>query len=528
MGCGIRAITGTGRDVRIEGDATHPANGGLLCPRAQVLAAGADLEGRLLTPSMDGRPVRWEKALAQIARRLTAVLDRHGSGSIALHVAGNLLTEDLYVANKMMKGFLGSAHIHAPAVTGVARAVQRVAYGEDVMPATFEDMERADTILLIGAGLEAAHPVLVERMQAARAQSGARLIVIVPEGEDVPGDIDLILPVPEGAAARLLGGALLHLHDSGSVSAQVHQPPDYWDALRVGRDIWSVARACGLSPSMVRHFYDLWSGAGRIVTLIDEDMGQAALAAAVDLHLAAGRIGRAGDAPFILTRASNAMGAREVDCTADRLAAHRGFDAGAQADVARFWGARRLAQKPGLESEALLQAMAAGEVRALWSIGSDPAAEEWLAEARAIVPLSIRQTTWESEAQGWSVALPSAAWVEKDGTVTGMDRLVSRHRRLFDLPGEAKPDWWMITKVAQVMGWGDAFHYERPADIYREHVRLTAYRNGDERVLNLKRHAPISNPAYDELTPWRWGEVPFDEGRFPTPDGQATLVSPVS
>lgn len=193
--------------------------------------------------------------------------------------------------------------------------------------------------------------------------------------------------------------------------------------------------------------------------------------------------------------------------------------------MARFWGARLLVEGPGLEGEALLRAMRDGQVRALWSIGADPAAEAWLGEARALVPLTVRSTdSLAEQGDGWSMLLPSATWVEKDGTLTGMDRLVSRQRRLFPLPGEARPDWWMLTKVAQAMGWGDAFHYERPADIYREHGRLTAYGNDGGRLLNLRRHAPISNPAYDELTPWRWGEVPFDGGHFPTPDGRARFA----
>ncbi len=524
MGCGVRVLTGTDRDVRVEGDMTHPANTGSLCPRAAQIEAGAALEGRLLHPLVNGRRMNWDKSVAQVARCLSAVLDRHGPGSIALHVAGDLLTEDYYVANKLMKGFLGSAHIHAPAVAGAARSVQQAAYGEDVMPASFEDMERADTILMIGAGLAEAHPVLLERAQAARAQTGARLVVILPEGEDIPGGSDLILPVPNGVTARLLEGALVRLKETGGISPDLHQAAGFWDALREGRDLWSAARACDLPPLTVRDFFDLWSGPGRLLTLVDEAQGAGTLAAVVNLHLATGRIGRAGDGPFILTRSANAMGAREVDCSFDRLAAHRGFDAVAQSDVSIFWGARNLAHAPGVEGQALLDAIADGRIKALWSIGSDPAADGWLDQARATVPFSIRQTAWQNEAPGWSIALPSAGWIEKDGTLTGMDRLISRHRRLFDLPGEARPDWWMVTRVAQAMGWGDAFHYERPADIYREHVRLTAYRNAGDRLLNLKRHAPISNPAYDELTPWRWGEVPFDDGRFPTTDGVPRLV----
>ena len=524
VGCGMRVLTGEGRQLRIEGDATHPANGGLLCKRAIDLEVSARLESRLLHPVMEGRRQGWDRVIAQIARRLTAILTRHGPGSIALHVGGGLLTEDYYVANKLMKGFFGSAHIHAPWLGDAAR-LQRAAFGEDVMPATFEDIDRAGTILLVGGEIGRDHPVLMDRVQAARS-NGARLIHLALPGEGDVIEADLHLPVPPGGMARLLGGLLRHCRDMGLVDPlwlerHIAVPVGYWDGLRQGHDVWSVARACGLPPALIRAFYETWAAEAQTVTLA----GGGDAAAALNLHLATGRIGRPGAAPFLIGGGANGMGAREVGCMADSLAAHMGFDTEALARTARFWGARHMAREPGLEGEALLEAMRDGRVKALWSIGADAAATDWLREARALAPLSIRAVDRvEPEADDWTFRLPSAGWIEKDGTLTGMDRLVSRQRRLLDLPGEARPDWWMLTKVAQAMGWGDAFHHEWAADIYREHVRLTAYQNDGARLLNLKRHAPISNPAYAELTPWRWGELPFDDGRFPTPDGRARLL----
>ncbi|QGP77604.1 molybdopterin-dependent oxidoreductase [Sphingobium sp. CAP-1] len=529
IGCGIRVVTGEGRALAVDGDKTHPANGGLLCGKALHLERSAALDGRLLHPVVDGRRQRWDRAIAQAAQRLSTVIARHGPGSVALHVGEGMLTEDIYVANKLMKGFLGSAHIHARGA-GAAGAVQMAAFGEDVMPAAYEDIDRADIILLTDGHLAQHHPVLLERVQAARQDRGAQLVVLDAAGLAV--EADLHLPVAPGSAARLVAGLLLHCHDVGALddaymARSVQVPEGLWEELRRGHDLWSVARICGLTPAAIRGFYDLWTGQRAAVTLYpDTDVGLAT--AAIDLHLATGRIGMAGAAPFGLSGASNGMGLREVGCTAGQLAAHRDFTPDALADMARFWGARAMAQERGLTGDTLLAAMQTGRIRALWSIGDAGRDRDWLKQARAAVPLSIRSTShMEAGDDGWTILLPSPVWIEKDGTLTGTDRLVSRQRRLFDLPGEAKPDWWAMTRVAQAMGWGDAFHYERPADIYREHVRLTAYRNDGARLLNLKRHAPISNPAYAELTPWRWGEVPFDEGRFPTGDRRARL-QPIS
>lgn len=520
-------MVGEARALSIEGDRQHPANMGALCDGVTALDVQAEaMERRLLMPRIAGRAQRWDRAIALAAKRLAQIVARHGPGSVALHVGAGMLTEDLYVANKLMKGFLGSAHIHAPGA-GAGAAVQRIGFGEDVVPATGEHIDRADIILIAGFDPGRSHPVLMERIAAAQADHGVRVIALAPAFGEA---CDLHVRVTAQDSALLIDGLLLHCRNTGLLDEawmreHVVVSDDFWARLSAGRDLWSLARRCGISVADLRALFDQLARTPAAVTLYPQD--DAALAAAVsNFHVATGRIGYANAAPFPVPASAHGMALRETGCVAQELAAHRGFDAQARAEVARFWGARALAEAPGLEGGALLDAMAEGRVKALWSIGKpDEEDAEWLAQARARVPLRIRSAS-EAIDEGWDFEFPAAVWVEKDGTLTGFDRLISRHRRLLDLPGEARPDWWTMTKVAQAMGLGDAFHYERPAEIYREHVRLTAYGNDGARVLNLRRHAPISNPAYDELTPWRWGEVPFEGGRFATNDGRARLIPP--
>lgn len=511
----------------------HPANSGRLCARGQALGNSTALDGRLLHPLVDGRRVGWDRAIALAARRLGAVLARHGPGSVALHVSGSLLTEDYYVANKMMKGFLGSSHIHTPwlNVVGLAQ-VQRAVFGEDVMPAAVEDIDQAGTVLLLGTQTALDHLVLLERALAAREQKGLRLILVTEADGPESFEADHRLQVNRGSLGQLLTGALIHCRDTNAIDwhfidQHLMLPTDLWRDMARGQDIWSVARACGLAPSAIRAFYEEMAANSRLVTLFGDDVGAPAVAAVLNLHLATGRIARPGATPFALAGGPNGMGGREVGCMAASLAAHRPFTSDSCADVARFWGARAMADGPGLDEAVLLDAMRDGRIKALWSIGADARATSWLREARAAVPLAMCSVDRPDGVEDFDIILPAAAWMEKDGTATGSDRLISRQRRLFPLPGDARPDWWILTKMAQAMGWGDAFHYERSADIYREHARLTAYRNDGRWLLNLKRHAAISNPAYDELTPWRWGDIPFDGGHFPTQDGRAHLVWPL-
>lgn len=534
MGCGIRAVTGEGRELSFTGDAVHPVNSGHLCPRSEVVRDMLPLEGRLLHPMAGGRRIGWDRAVAQIVRRLSGLLARYGPDSIAMHVSGNLLTEDYYAANKLMKGFIGSAHIDAPWWSVDVEGAYRAAFGEDVVPGTYEDLDAADLILLIGAPTADRHPVLMDRIQALREQRSTRLVRLTPDGAGAGEDADLILSVAPGSEGALLNGLLLHCHDSGALDADfvarsVDVPPGFWQALRADHDLWSVARRCGLAPADVRAFYDLLRAMRRVVTVHRGASMQGTLSlarAVLNLHLGLGWIGRRGAAPMPLPAAPNAMGGRETGCFSGQLAAHMDFSPIAISRVARFWGGRTMAAAPGLHGAELIDAIANGRIKALWMLGGMPPPAHPLRSMLDRVPLKILSTPWREPelVDQQMIALPSPVWVEMDGTTTGGDRLVSRQRRLFPLPGEAKPDWWSVTRVAQAMGWRDAFHYERPAEIYREHARLTAYQNDGDRLLNLRRHGPISNPAYDELTPWRWGEVPFDEGRFPTIGGRARMA----
>ena len=318
VGCGIRAVTGEERSLHLEGDSAHPANGGLLCAKAKRLRDGCALDGRLLYPLVEGRRQGWERTIALLARRLAAVLSRHGPGSVALHVGGGMPTEDYYVANKLMKGFFGSAHIHAP-WRGAIDRLHRAAFGEDVMPASFEDIGSAGLILMIGDAVVRDHPVLFDRVQAMRAESGVPLVLVAPAGAGDGLDVDLHLPVAQKAIAPLLRGLLLHVHDADMGQADGRPPalapPDFWQSLRPGHDIWSVARTCGLSPQGVRDFYDLWVSQDRALSLFSAE--DAAISTAIlNLHLVTGRIARAGRA-----RGRSRWGGRRMGWARARLGA---------------------------------------------------------------------------------------------------------------------------------------------------------------------------------------------------------------
>ncbi len=545
VGCGIRATPLGERGLRIEGDADHPANRGKLCSKGTHLGETVGLEGRLLAPMIGDRPAGWDEALDLVAERFRETIAEHGPDSVAFYVSGQLLTEDYYVANKLMKGFIGSGNIDTNSRLCMASAVAAHvrAFGEDVVSASYADLDAADLIVLVGSNTAWCHPVTYQRVMAARAERGTRVVVIDPRRTETCEEADLHLPLRPGTDVALMNGLLAHcrregLLDQAYIDAHVAVPESFWDAIEEDHDLWTVARTCDLPPADLQRFFDMFAATPRTVTLFSQGINQSVSGtdqgnAIINLHLATGRIGKPGAAPFSITGQPNAMGGREVGGLASALAAHRGFGAEDVAEVGAFWDAPRMATAPGLKAVDLFRAVHDGRIKALWVMATNPAVSmpdagmvrEALDRCPFVVVSDVMADT--DTARYAHVRLPAAAWAEKDGTVTNSERCVSRQRAVLPLPGEARPDWWIVTEVGQRMGWRSAFAFDHPADIWREHARLSAYRNDGGRLFDLSEQAELSNADYDAMAPFQWGGEPFVDGRYSTPDRRARLIAVV-
>jgi assimilatory nitrate reductase catalytic subunit len=538
VGCGILATRTGDRSLRIEGDPDHPANHGRLCSKGTHLGETVGLEGRLLTPMIGDRPASWDKALDLVARRFRETIARYGPNSVAFYVSGQLLTEDYYVANKLMKGFIGSANIDtnsrlcmSSAVAGHVRA-----FGEDIVPASYEDLDEADLILLIGSNTAWCHPIVYQRIMAARERRGTKMVVVDPRRTETAEEADLHLALRPGSDVALMNGLLAHCRRKGLTDdAALDVPEGFWDALMRDGDLWSTARACDVTPTDLNRLFDLFAAHPRTVTLFSQGINQSLrgtdqVNAILNLHLATGRIAKPGAAPFSITGQPNAMGGREVGGLASTLAAHMDFAPDNVARVGRFWAAPNMATKPGLKAVDLFREVGEGRIKALWIMATNPAVSMpdagRVRDALANCPfVVVSDVIARSDTSAHAhVRLPATAWGEKDGTVTNSDRTVSRQRAVLAPPGEARPDWWIVTEVARRMGWASAFAYNRPADIWREHVRLSRYQNDGARLFALPADKGSDYSSYAAMAPFRWGGTPFSDGRYPTPSGRARLV----
>ena len=548
VGCGILATPTGPRSATIAGDPDHPANRGRLCSKGTHLGETVGLEGRLLHPMIGDKRASWDKALDLVAKRFKRTIAEHGPGSVAFYVSGQLLTEDYYVANKLIKGFMGSANIDTNSRLCMASAVvgHLRAFGEDVVPASYDDLDAADLIVLVGSNTAWCHPIVYQRIQAARAARGTKLVVIDPRRTETAEEADLHLAIRPGSDVALMNGLLAWCRDHSALdadymAASVNTPDDFWDRLGEGSDLWSVARACDVPPADLRRFYELFAAHPRTVTMFSQGVNQSQrgtdqVNAIINVHLATGRIGKPGAAPFSITGQPNAMGGREVGGLSSTLAAHRDFAPENVDAVGRFWAASAMATKPGLKAVDLFRAVGEGRIKALWVMATNPAvsmpAAARVREALATCPfVVVSDVIADTDTGSFAhVRLPAAAWGEKDGTVTNSERMVSRQRGFLPLPGESRPDWWIIAEIGRRMGWKQAFSYDRPADIWREHARLSTYQNDGCRVFALPGQGRGGNAAYDAMQPFRWGDStsgggPFADGKFSTPDGRARMVT---
>jgi len=551
VGCGVLAARRGERTLEIKGDPEHPANGGRLCSKGAALGATVGLEGRLLHPSIGGRRVGWERAVGEVARRFADVIATHGPDAVAFYVSGQLLTEDYYVANKLMKGFIGSANIDTNSRLCMSSAVaaHEQAFGADLVPGIYEDLELADLVIFSGHNATWTHPVLYQRIEAV-AREGRRLVAIDPRRTDTAEASDLHLMLAPQTDVRLWNGLAAFVFERGAADdAYLAEHTNGLDELRtaLARDdqsVGAVAHDCGLDAADVETFFRWFIETPRTVSLFSQGSNQSAQGVAkglatINAHLITGRIGKPGAAPFSITGQPNAMGGREVGGLASTLTAHMGFTEDERDRVGRFWNAPAVAQRPGLKAVDLFEAVEAGRVKALWIMATNPAVslpngDQVRRALKACEFLVVSEVIGDTDTATFAdVLLPAAAWSEKDGTATNSERVISRQRPALAAPGDARPDWRIVADVAVAMGWGDAFSWDGPADVFREWASLTAFENDGARPLNLGGLAELTDDGYAALAPTRWpiaskGEPTdrlFTDGGFATPDGKARLAA---
>ncbi|KOO03195.1 molybdopterin oxidoreductase family protein [Vibrio nereis] len=558
VGCGVEARPKLSGDLEIRGDKSHPSNYGKLCTKGIALGDTVIHDGRLLTPiekSQSGDNVLdWDSATQLVADKFSHAIERYGPDSVAFYVSGQLLTEDYYVANKLMKGFIGASNIDSNSRLCMASSVvgHKRAFGSDTVPICYEDLEHADMVVLVGSNLAWCHPVLFQRLRTAKQiNPDVKIVVIDPRETENSTIADYHLALNSGSDVALFNGLLHFLNkndhlDHDFIQSSTNQINHALSAAESDDDL--LESATGLTRKQLNRFYQDFASSDKVITVYSQGVNQSSIGSdkvnsILNCHLATGKIGQVGSGPFSVTGQPNAMGGREVGALANTLASHMEFDNSEHhALIREFWQTDRLATKPGLKAVDLFDAMAEGKIKAVWIMATNPmvslpdsAKVKAALEACPFVVVSDCIADTET-ARMADLLLPAQGWSEKSGTVTNSERRISRQRRIMPSPGMAKPDWWIISQVARKMGYHDAFRYRHEGQIFAEYAQLsTLGNNNGERDFTLSGLTQLDEQGYNLLTPQQWpvtqlqteitNQRLFSNGEFYTANRKANFVA---
>ena len=498
VGCGIKATIANNQIISVKGDTSHPANLGRLCVKGSSLSETQGQNERILNPTVNGKKTSWDIATSHVADKFQEIINEHGPESIAFYLSGQLLTEDYYVANKLMKGFIGSSHVdtNSRLCMASASAAHKRAFGEDLVPGCYEDLEKTDVIFMVGSNAAYAHPIVYQRIiKAQKNNPQLKLVVIDPRATATSDTADLHIALKPGTDAYYYNGLLMYLADNDKLNSDfiAQNTQGFEKALNTARtqlnDITAVAVACDIELSTLIESYQLFANNKKVVTMFSQGINQSSTGvdkgnALINCHLATGKIGYEGAGPFSITGQPNAMGGREVGGLSTQIAAHLHYeDPGAIDLVERFWQAPNMTTKQGYKAVDMFQAIDEGKIKAIWIMATNPVVSmpnaNFVKQALKKCDLVVVNECFENTdtVKCADVVFPATTWGEKYGTVTNSERRITLQKPLLTPPGQAKHDWDIICNVAKKLGFEEAFNYQHQSDIFREHAGLSGFEN---------------------------------------------------
>jgi assimilatory nitrate reductase catalytic subunit len=549
----------------VEGDPDHPANFGRLCSKGSTLGLTAQAHvyaqtraqapERRLTKDSPREMISWDEASEHVAQRLADLIAKHGPESVGVYVSGQLLTEDYYVFNKLVKGLIGTNNIDTNSRLCMSSAVAgyKQSFGADAPPCSYSDIEQAEVIFITGSNTAFAHPILFRRIEAARdLNPSLKLIVVDPRRTDTAQMADLFLQILPGTDVALYHGMLhLMLWENWLDQHYIDAHTEGFNALKtLVRDYTpkAVAEICGISEQDLYTAAKLFATSSATLSLYCQGLNQSTAGTdkntvLINLHLATGQLGKAGAGPFSLTGQPNAMGGREVGGLANLLSGHRDLKNPAhRKEVADFWGVSEVPSKPGLTAIPMFEALRTGQLKAIWIVCTNPAqslpdqtlVHEALRQAEfVVVQDAYAHTATTAYAD---VLLPATTWAEKDGTVTNSERCISRVRPALAPFGQARHDWTIAVDIAKRLerkldmsrctSATTLFDYNDPQTIWGDHQALTRGRDLDISGLSYAR-LEARGPAQ---WPYPVGALKgrtrlYEDGVFQTESGKARFIA---
>ncbi len=549
VGCGMFVGVRDGRAVSVRGNPDHPVNRGMLCPKGlsehHTIAAANRARHPLLRTAGGMKRIGWSEAMTTMADRFREVQARHGRGAVGVISTGQLVTEEFYTLGKLVQLGLGTSNYDGNTTLCMSTAVAgyKRSFGSDGPPGAYEDLEKADVVMLIGANIAENHPILCSRL---RANPASTVIVVDPRVTKTAMLADLHLPLAPRSDLALINGLIHVVIEHGLVDRDyVDRHTTGFDALRESvRDYTpaKVAAITGLSTELI--YRTAWTYARASAAFIGWTMGvnhstkgTETVNAINNLALITDNIGRAGAAPFSITGQCNAMGTRETGFTSS-MPGYRKFESAAdREELAAIWNVpvERIPAKRGLAYPDIIEACLERKIRALWIIATNPIVSfpnlHTLQQALESLEFLVVQDGYHPTptSEYAHLMLPAAIWGEKEGTYTNSERRVSKVNRAVAPPAEARADFDIFLHLAQALGVRDELFpgWTTPADAFDEWKRVSAGRLCDYSGMSyeaIEQHGGIQWPHPVGTPNSKQAKRLYASGTFATEDGRARLI----
>ncbi|HEY9736483.1 MAG TPA: nitrate reductase, partial [Trichocoleus sp.] len=569
VGCGLEALPPalpkrpTHRDSagnptwQTRGDRTHPSSKGQVCVKGATVAESLDkdrLKYPMLRDSLEApfRRVSWDEALEVLVGRIRHVQQTLGPDGICLYGSGQFQTEDYYVAQKLIKGCLGTNNFDANSRLCMSSAVAGYiqSLGSDGPPCCYDDLELTDCAFLIGTNTAECHPIVFNRFKKYQKKNrDVKLVVVDPRRTETASYADLHLAIRPGSDITLLNG-IAHLllqwrqFDADFVDECTSDFTAYSEVIRHYSPA-IVAERCGIRIEDLETAARYWADSKRVLSLWSMGLNQssegtAKVCSLINLHLMTGNIGKPGAGPFSLTGQPNAMGGREAGGLSHLLPGYRSVkDSTHRQEVERLWRlpAGSIAPTPGLAAWEMMLGLEQNQVGLMWIAATNPAVSmpdgERTKAALHRSPFTVYQDAYyPTETAAFAhLLLPAAQWGEKTGVMTNSERTVTLSTAFRPPAGEARPDWEIFAEVGRRLGFEMQFAFTSSAEVYQEFVQLTRDRICDMSGIShqrLRQEGPIQWPCPAVETAatasTKHDKRLYTDLRFPTPNGRARFV----
>ncbi len=554
VGCGMYIGVKNGEAVYSKGDPLHPVNMGTLCPKGlsehKMVRADNRVARPLLKKNGTLQPASWEEVFSHTAKEFQRIQETHGKGAVAVVSTGQLLTEEFYMLGKFVQLGIETNNYDGNTTLCMASAVMgyKQTFGSDGPVGCYEDFEKADVIMLIGANIADNHPILKLHIAKNKKTTGKKptIIVIDPRKSKTAQMADVYVPLKPRSDLALINGLCYIIleqgwEDEAFINARTNGYKEFRKHIMANYPPQEVANITGIEVKELYNLARLYASADAAMSawtmgVNQSSIGTDTVSAICNLALITGNLGKEGGAPMSITGQCNAMGTREFGFTSS-IPGYRNYaSAEDRREFAKIVGVSEdlIPTARGYAYPQIIDAINRGEIKALWVVATNPLVsypdQNALREALKKLDLLVVQDAFMSDtAQIADVVFAAATWSEKEGCYTNSERRCNYAKKAIEPLEESKADFYIVKEFSKYFGNKHELLFKdlnTPRDAFEEIKRVSQGRLCD--------YSGMSYELIEELGGIQWPcneKAPKGTKRLyseampcPTPDGKANLL----